>query len=132
MYWNSLRLYITEIKLYLALSVHIAIVTSYFNMKCNTFVDCKITLLYNTVQTSLINVLSHVLDPFPANSSPISPVCSLLSTLLLSSVSFIPYSSFTMAVLLTTGCFIMNATKVFLNNFYSKAPYELKLVPYFH
>ena len=28
--------------------------------------------------------------------------------------------------------FIMNATKVFLNNFYSKAPYELKLVPYFH
>ena len=62
MYWNSLRLYITEIKLYLALSVHIAIVTSYFNMKCNTFVDCKITLLYNTVQTSLINVLSHVLD----------------------------------------------------------------------
>ena len=31
-----------------------------------------------------------------------------------------------------TGCFIMNATKVFSNNFYSKAPYELKLVPYFH
>ena len=35
-------------------------------------------------------------------------------------------------VLGSTGCFIMNATKVFLNNFYSKAPYELKLVPYFH
>ena len=31
-----------------------------------------------------------------------------------------------------TGCFIMNATKLFLNNFYSKASYELKLVPYFH
>ena len=30
------------------------------------------------------------------------------------------------------GFFIMNATKVFLNKFYSKAPYELKLVPYFH
>ena len=32
----------------------------------------------------------------------------------------------------STGCFIMNTTKVFLNDFYSKAPYELKLVPYFH
>ena len=31
-----------------------------------------------------------------------------------------------------TGCFIMNATKVFLNNFYSKAPYALKWVPYLH
>ena len=26
----------------------------------------------------------------------------------------------------------MNATKVFSNNLYSKAPYELNLVPYFH
>ena len=31
-----------------------------------------------------------------------------------------------------TGCFIMSATKVFSNNYYSKAPFELKLVPYFH
>ena len=31
-----------------------------------------------------------------------------------------------------TGCFLMNTTKVFSDNFYSKAPYELKLVPYFH
>ena len=25
--------------------------------------------------------------------------------------------------IISTGCFIMNATKVFSNNFYSKAPY---------
>ena len=35
-------------------------------------------------------------------------------------------------ILDSTGCLIMNATKVFSNNFYSKAPYELILVPYFH